>query len=390
MENSPGQLDDQRAPGTGLPGPAQADVPQQAASPPRQTADDFIKQLDTIKSTGGAQGGPMTANDFIKLLNGSTPDTGYDGSLLGGFARSAAQGATANFSDELYGMAGGDKEGVRKLQNDFEREHPWLDTGGKAAGAVASTVGLMLTPGGQPAAAARAAGWGAKGLNAIRSLFGVNNAMKAIPGANAAVNLPGWASRIPGARGLASTVAGTNARRGGLAAAQYGITARAGDYEGEDDPSKGIVPNALDHAGNRLSEGWDLGKLGLDYAGGTALTGLLNRAFGGAANVRDIYDRASTQSGSRMLADAARNDNVGGAELQAIRESVFPTGNVVPRDVAEEVFRAYGQALEGGATQAQADAAARTVLQQWDAGRGLAPTNAANRVRSYFRDTIGE
>jgi hypothetical protein len=358
------------------------------------TADDFIKQFDNLKSTGGQGGGPMTADDFIQLLGGSKPTPKYDGSLLGGFMHSAGQGATANFSDEIAGAVGLDKEAYRERLDAFEREHPWLDMGGKALGAIGSTVGLMFTPGGQPAAAARAAGFGAKGWNALRGAFGANNAAKAIPGVDATVNM---ATRIPGLNRAANVVAGTNARRGGLAAAQYGITSRAGDYEHEYDETKGIVPNALDSVGGSISEGWDPAKIAMDYGAGGVLTKGLNRLFGGAANISDIVERAGTRSGSRILADASKHDGLGTDDLTAIREMVFPTGNTVPRDVAEDAFRAYGQALESGASQADADNAARAVLQSWDAtrvnprtGQPYAPGNAASRVRSYFRDTIGE
>ncbi len=320
------------------------------------------------------------------VLDGPPPAPGDDNpSIAGGFLRSFGQGATADFADEGVGLIGGNeaKKSYRKKLEKFEEEHPYLDMAAKGAGAVGSTAGLMLVPGGQLAALGRAGAMGQRVLAGLRSLLGAGNAAKAIPGANAAVNATVRA--IPGVGRAAEIVAGTNARRGGLAAMEYGATDRAGKYEGApniEGDGRDDTDTLMDDAGERLSAAFDPSAMALDYGLGTgftkALNGIMPRVGNAIDDTRTLIARASGETGADAgpvaVAKRLRADRV---TPQQMRDQVLPEYRGMAQDDVSNIMERYGALIEGGAD----DQTARNTIAGELAQRGVNPRTAQTQVR---------
>lgn len=312
-------------------------------------------------------------------------------SIAGGFLRSLGQGATADWGDEIVGAVGGDeaKESYRAKQHAFEEEHPYLDMTAKGAGAVGSTLGLAFVPGGQIAALGRAGAMGNRVLQGLRSMFGAGNAAKAIPGANAAVNLGSRVSQIPGVSRVANFVAGTNARRGGLAAAEYGATSRAGKYEGApniEGDGRDDADTFMDDALGRIGAAADPSSIALDYTLGTGLTRGFNDLMPRVANALDgartaiARARGETGSGSGSVAVAKRlrADDV---TPQQMRDQILPEYRGLQQNQIADVMESYGDLIASGAT----DVAARQQVAQHLASQGVNPRTAQVQVNEIVQ-----
>ncbi len=100
------------------------------------------------RESGGKYGLEDLANAHAASAptpSGPAPDTSVNMHNLG---RSALQGATFGFSDEIAGQVKGDKykEEMRANQKAFESAHPWYDAGAKILGALGLPVAMALAP----------------------------------------------------------------------------------------------------------------------------------------------------------------------------------------------------------------------------------------------------
>lgn len=318
------------------------------------------------------------------------PPAGDDSSsLAGGLLREAANGALANFADEGIGVIAGDdaKESWRKKSKKFEEDHPILAPIANGVGAIGSTAGLMFVPGGQMAALGRAGVWGERALAGLKSLFGATNAAKAIPAADATINASLRA--IPGVGRAAELVAGTNARRGGLAALEYGATARAGDYEGAPDiEGDGLdaTDHFLDDAGGRLDAAFDPKAMALDYGLGTGFTKVLNgimpRVGQVVDNTRTMMARARGEAGAEAGPVAvAKRLQASGVTPDQMRDVILPQHRTLNRDAVSNIMERYGELIEGGAN----DQAARNTIAAELAAQGTNPRTAQTQVRQIVQ-----
>lgn len=323
------------------------------------------------------------------LPDGFVLDNPEGTSIAGGMLRSIGQGATADFGDELVGLAGGDEaeESYRKKVHQFEEEHPVLDMLGKGTGAIGSTVGLAFLPSGQIPALGRAAAFGGRVLNGLRSLFGATNAAKAIPGASAAVSA--GVRGVPFLGRAAEIAAGTNARRGGLAAMEYGATSRAGQYEGAPDiegDGRDGFDTMIDDGMGRIGAAFDPKSMALDYATGTGFTKAFNRA---APVVGDWIDgtrtliarargEAGADAGPVAVAKRLRADRV---TPQQMRDQVLPAYRGMSQDDVANIMERYGDLVAGGAD----DATARQMIAGELAQRGVNPGTAQRQVRAVVQ-----
>lgn len=347
-------------------------------------SDDDLEQMGSSKVTANG----LLSDDDIEKMSGPVK---YNGSLTGGFLKSAAQGATAEFGDELAGLVGGDKTAIRQQQDAFETEHPYVSGAGKAAGAIGSTVGLAFVPGGQPAAGARALGWAGRALSGLKSLFGASNAAKAVPGVDAAVQLSPFLSRVPLAQPAANFIAGTNARRGGLAAAQYGATSRAGDYEGADNqPGDGLddQDTLVNNATGRIDAAFDIPAAAMDYATGTVGTKAFNSLFGKVADATDatrtMAARARGEAGADGgTLDVARRLQQDRVTPQAIRDEVFPDYRGQTQGDVIDIMENYGRLVAGGADDLTARQQVAAQLSAAGANAGTAQRRVNSIVQRY-------
>lgn len=310
-------------------------------------------------------------------------------SIGGGFLRSIANGATADFADEAAGLIGGDdaEESWRRKSNTFAEDHPYLDFGGKLAGGIGSTAVLAATPGGQIAALGRAGAMGTRVLVGLKSLLGASNAAKAIPGASAAISA--GVRAISGIGRAAEMVAGTNARRGGLAAMEYGATSRAGQYEGapniEGDGRDG-ADTLMDDAGGRLGAAFDPSSMALDFTLGTgftkALNGLMPRVGNAIDATRTMIARARGEAGADAgpvaVAKRLQADRV---TPQQMRDQVLPEYRGMAQGDVSQVMERYGELVSGGMD----DMAARNAIAGELAQRGVNPRTAQTQVRNIVQ-----
>lgn len=355
-------------------------------------SDDEIAKLGVASpaASSAAPDGMLSDDEIAKL--GVAGDPNHDSgspSIAGGLLRSVAQGATADFGDEVVGLTGGDeaKESYRKKIDQFEEEHPYLDMAGKGAGAIGSTAGLMFVPGGQVAALGRAGAWGSRILSSLRSAFGATNAAKAIPGASAAISTRFL--NVPFIGRAAEIAAGTNARRGGLAAMEYGATSRAGQYEGapdiEGDGRDGF--DALtDDAMGRIGAAFDPSSMALDYTTGTAFTKALNGIMPRLGNVidgtRTLIARARGEAGADAgpvaVAKRLRADRV---TPQNMRDVILPEYRGMHQDDVANIMERYGDLVAGGVD----DGTARQTIAGELAQRGVNAGTAQRQVRAIVQ-----
>lgn len=310
-------------------------------------------------------------------------------SIAGGLLRSAAQGATADFGDEIVGLVGGDdaKKSYRAKTDKFAEEHPVLDAVGKGAGAIGSTAGLMLVPGGQIPALGRLGIMGERALATIKSLFGATNAAKAIPGVDAAVSA--GVRGVPFLGRAAEIAAGTNARRGGLAAMEYGATSRAGQYEGAPDiegDGRDGFDSLVDDGMGRIGAAFDPSAMALDYATGTgftkALNGLMPRVGNAIDETRTLIARARGEAGADAgpvaVAKRLRADRV---TPQEMRDQVLPQYRGMSQDDVANIMERYGDLVASGAD----DMTARQTIAGELAQRGVNAGTAQRQVRAVVQ-----
>jgi hypothetical protein len=231
---------------------------------------------------------------------------GYDYSpvQVSSILRSAAQGLTFNFADELAGMIGGEdaKEDFRAKDKAFKRDHPWIAGGSELAGGMALPLGAIGTVGKGAINIGRAALKGA----------GIGAAMGGAAGAGAAEG--GIMERLNAALPAAGAGAALGAViPGGIAAVRAGFSpsARAmSRLRGAVEGSGG--PEAISR---RAQEFADAGR-------------------GGEATLADMSRRLQSQT------DFAANNS---DEAMEVLENAFePRAGEVNTRVADDVQRTLG------------------------------------------------
>ena len=268
-----------------------------------------------------------------------------------GLGRSLVSGATAGFDDELVGLMQGDeaKKERRALKHQFSESNPVWDTVGQTAGAI----GTMAIPG---AAVAR-------GAQAARAASALAHAGQVAPSV----------ARATGA--LA---------QGAALAVPYGMASRAGNADDKDvgertlealSPTGVLTDAALGAVGSKVGQ-WVGNGVGtvIDKSRQIAAEGRIASALGSRPELyarqainRDLLEtRNPTGRPVEELTPAeqltALNQIYGQVEQEALSApGVRPAGGrqaPIPPAAEETIIRSYYGALDAGADEAAARAAA--------------------------------
>lgn len=173
--------------------------------------DKVVKQLTQIRTDHPADFRALKKEDIDAFIREETQGkfgladlTHIDGRNLG---RSAVQGLTMNWGDELLGLAGGDKEGMRTRQDLFHKSHPVVDVGTQV---VTGALPFFALPAAKGASLLAQMGRGAAigaGSGAVAGAGAGDNADERKQGALVGGLLGGGlGAAIPGAAGVLKTV----------------------------------------------------------------------------------------------------------------------------------------------------------------------------------------